>query len=233
MEYLLNQRGCWIWQLSTNTGGYGLLWSKEDRRLLLAHRVYYQRAHGPIPDGFQLDHTCQVRACVNPQHLEAVTAKVHAERTRRRGGWQPPPPRAAPAVRAVDPADCVLWTGCLDRDGYGAKWVDGRRVMVHRWAYEQRYGPIPSGLELDHLCRKKACYNPDHLEAVTGPENIRRAKWREHCKHGHAYTPENTMWQKDGRRKCRICRTEIYARSEQRRRNRPRRERDRRDGASA
>jgi hypothetical protein len=128
-------------------------------------------------------------------------------------------------MRHVDPTDCVLWQGCLDRDGYGAKWIDGRRVLVHRWAYEQERGPIPLGLQIDHLCRNRACYKVDHLAAVTGPENNRRAKWRERCKQGHEFSPENTVWQKDGRRKCRTCRTEVYARSEQRRRERRQRDR--------
>jgi hypothetical protein len=92
--------------------------------------------------------------------------------------------------------------------------------MVHRWAYEQARGAIPPGLQLDHLCRNRACYQVDHLEAVTGPENDRRAKWRPACRNGHQYTPENTVWQKDGTRRCRACQAASRARSEHRRRER-------------
>jgi hypothetical protein len=228
-EYLVDEHGCWIWQMSRNSGGYGLKWSKEERRLMLAHRLYYQRVRGPIPDGLQIDHLCEVRACVNPQHLEAVTPRVHNARTLERSGYRSPPPREAPVVRMVDPGDCVLWQGCLDRDGYGAKWVDGKRVMVHRWAYEQVHGPIPQGLQIDHLCRNPACYRVDHLEVVTLRENNRR-KWPQACKRGHAFTPENTAWQRDGRRKCRTCRAESQARYEQRRRERRRQDRAGREG---
>jgi hypothetical protein len=66
--------------------------------------------------------------------------------------------------------------------------------MVHRWAYEQAFGPVPSGLQIDHLCKNRACYRPDHLEAVSRLENIRRAAWRDTCRHGHATTPANTSW---------------------------------------
>jgi HNH endonuclease len=58
---------------------------------------------------------------------------------------------------------CWIWEGGL-RHGYGA----------HHVAWRQRYGPVPDGLELDHLCRIKACCNPDHLEAVTHAENVHR-----------------------------------------------------------
>jgi Holliday junction resolvase len=73
-----------------------------------------------------------------------------------------------------DPATgCWLWQkGTVD--GYGRCRRGDQIVMAHRWYYEQAQGPIPEGLELDHLCRVRACVNPDHLEPVTREENIRR-----------------------------------------------------------
>ena len=217
-DYLVDEHGCWIWQLAINSAGYGLKWDKDRKCLMLAHRWHYERARGPVPAGRQVDHLCNVRICVNPAHLEAVTPKVNVERMRQRNGYEPltPPAQAAPAVRSVDPADCLLWQGCIDRDGYGAKSMDGRRVMVHRWAYEQVHGPIEPHLQIDHLCRNRACYQVDHLEAVTGPENNRR-RWLRGCKRGHPFTPENTLWFRDGRRKCRTCDAARRARYEQRR----------------
>src|SRR4029453_13354170 len=194
IDYVVDEHGCWIWQLSLNTGGYGLRWNRERRRLELAHRWYYEREHGPIPGGLQVDHLCRVRACVNPTHLEAVTPRVNMERVLWPTG-RPLRECEPPRIRRVDLADCVLWQGCRDRDGYGAKWVDGRRVMVHRWAYEQKHGPIPADMQIDHLCRNKACYNPEHLEAVTLRENNRRAHWRAGCKRGDPFTAENIIWQ--------------------------------------
>jgi hypothetical protein len=68
---------------------------------------------------------------------------------------------------------CWVWEGATHR-GYAVKAEDGQRVKQHRKFYEQKHGPIPKGLEPDHLCKVKACVNPDHIEPVTHTENVRR-----------------------------------------------------------
>jgi hypothetical protein len=73
----------------------------------------------------------------------------------------------------VDEAGCWIWQRGK-AEGYGVVWRDGRVQRAHRVVYEQHRGPIPDGLHLDHLCRVKACVNPDHLEPVTNAENCRR-----------------------------------------------------------
>jgi hypothetical protein len=111
-----------------------------------------------------------------------------------------------------DANGCWLWTGYLTPDGYGRFQLDRSSRVAHRVGYEIYVGPISEGLELDHLCRVRHCVNPEHLEAVTHDENLRRGEIgtynavKTHCKRGHALTGGN-LYPKDGRRHCRACRT--------------------------
>jgi hypothetical protein len=66
---------------------------------------------------------------------------------------------------------CWTYRGMLDEWGYGKIKIAGRKHRTHRVAYEAIVGPIPDGLTIDHLCRNRACCNPDHLEPVTRSEN--------------------------------------------------------------
>jgi hypothetical protein len=73
---------------------------------------------------------------------------------------------------------CWIWIGSMHPKGYGLFCAGGRKIYAHRYLYEYLNGPVPPGLELDHLCENKACVHPDHLEAVTHAENMRRAARR-------------------------------------------------------
>jgi HNH endonuclease len=112
-----------------------------------------------------------------------------------------------------------LNTECWDwirhcRDGYGRLYVEGLHVQTHRFAYSFFRGPIPHGYQLDHLCENRTCCNPWHLDPVRQSENIRRSpitlatlnSRKTHCKHGHEFTEENTIYRRDRKgRQCRTC----------------------------
>lgn len=71
--------GCWLWTGGLDTGGYSVI--QHQGRTRIGHRLSYENLIGPIPVGLQLDHKCRVRACVNPDHLEPVTAKENVRRS--------------------------------------------------------------------------------------------------------------------------------------------------------
>ncbi len=112
---------------------------------------------------------------------------------------------------------CWLWLGYLIRRGYGRVSLDGKMKLAHRVVYEILHGPIPPGLECDHLCRVRACVNPDHIEPVTPSENAKRGLVglnpnshahnvnKIHCPYGHPYNYSNTYITRGGKRQCRTC----------------------------
>lgn len=116
----------------------------------------------------------------------------------------------------VDAAGCWKWTASDDGSGYGRATMrlpgtTRRRWAAHRLAYMLLVGEVPLGLQLDHLCRVRACCNPAHLEPVTATENVRRGTaadyWRgkTHCPRGHEYDERNTGRSTKGGRVCRAC----------------------------
>ena len=107
---------------------------------------------------------------------------------------------------------CWIWTATTNNGGYGQFWFDSKDVGAHRWMYETLVGPIPEGLQIDHLCRVRNCINPKHLEPVTCGENVRRGDhWcrrKTHCPQGHPYDEDNTLIYRSGSRACKECNRE-------------------------
>jgi hypothetical protein len=114
----------------------------------------------------------------------------------------------------ADGNGCWIWTGGTTghRAAYGTMKVRGKRVMAHRYLFEKARGPIPQGMEMDHLCRNPSCVNPSHLEAVTHKENMNRgnapsaiAKRTGLCPKGHQLEGRNLFIRKNGKRTCMEC----------------------------
>jgi hypothetical protein len=120
---------------------------------------------------------------------------------------------------------CIQWIGEITPDGYGRLQIMVNRkitrIYAHRFAYEQVYGPIPTGMVINHKCRNRSCVNPAHLEVVTHEENIMHPESmspcrinanKTHCKRGHLLHPNN--------RRCTQCRADKRAEMSEYRRKR-------------
>jgi hypothetical protein len=115
----------------------------------------------------------------------------------------------------VNSGGCWLWRGPVHRNGYASFNLgghQGKKVLAHRWAYENFIGPVPKQLDLDHLCRVRHCVNPEHLEAVTRRVNLLRGETipaahahKTYCINGHEFTKTNTYRKANGTRQCRAC----------------------------
>lgn len=226
------ENGCWEWT-GARKEGYGDFSANGKR--ILAHRYSYERFVGPIPAGLHIDHNCGNRICVNPRHLEAVTIEENGSRgaaSSVRGHRTRTPARRAPEYNVVPTvirflyhvetveSGCWEWRGNIRNTGYGQFEVQGRTLRAHRWSYEHFRGRIPDGLQIDHLCKNKACVNPQHLEAVTAAINVERSdnaaalnSRKTHCKREHLLAGDNVRLRANGARICRTCERERNERS--------------------
>lgn len=122
-------------------------------------------------------------------------------------------------VKSVEHKGCWEWIGTISDSGYGdirirVDFGKYKLIKVHRLAYELTKGEIPYKYEIDHLCKNRLCFNPDHLEAVTKYENNKRSDSlsalnlrKTHCIRGHYLNPSNTYIppKKPNSRYCRTC----------------------------
>src|SRR5436190_5807752 len=120
------------------------------------------------------------------------------------------------AMVTTHPSGCWLWTGTKAHGyGYFTERPGGFHYRAHRWAYEYLIGPIPSHLQIDHLCRVRHCVNPLHMEPVTAQVNQHRSNSvsgisarKTHCLRGHPFTPENDRIKGTRRVGCVCCNAE-------------------------
>jgi hypothetical protein len=108
-------------------------------------------------------------------------------------GPRPKRPAYERFIEKVDKTEnCWNWTASKKKKGYG----QFDETLAHRWSYEYYKGSIPDGLQIDHLCKNTSCVNPDHLEAVTLKENLRRqhGEPKLYCPSGHHKSWVNGRW---------------------------------------
>lgn len=164
-----------------------------------------------------------------------MTRRLDDQSSRRLGPqpnrWQPLMPRVWKRVKIDPDTGCWNWTGPTMGKGYACINWEGRSWLIHRAVYTFTVGPIPEGMELDHLCESKVCCNPAHLEPVTTEVNSKRSPntlaaknaAKTHCPQGHPYDEENTKWtwmtgrrQKRLVRLCKACATEHHRKQSRR-----------------
>jgi hypothetical protein len=170
--------GCWLWLAGLNRTGYGQFYAYKALGTNLAHRVAWLLLRGPVPDGLQLDHKCRVRSCVNPDHLELVTASENARR-----GIGP----------ALSRARFATATHC---------------AKGHELTPENIYRSVRDGSWRCRLCMLKRAAEQRARKLLGGAINDRSNRAKTHCKHGHPFQGDNVIVRKtrSGRgRQCRTC----------------------------
>jgi HNH endonuclease len=115
--------------------------------------------------------------------------------------------------------ECWNWTGSKLPDGYGhfsfknPETLKTKTFLSHRFAFEEKRGPISADKELHHLCENKGCVNPSHLEEIAHVDHVHKTPasitykqaQMTHCKRGHAFTKDNTRIGKKNQRTCLTC----------------------------
>lgn len=144
---------CWIWTGAKDNDGYGHF--NSGQKIVKAHRHLWESMHGPIQKEQKLRLLCGNASCVNPDHMEALTAKQRFE------------------AKIKKTEDCWEWTAARDKDGYGFFSKEGKQLKAHRAAWEFERGAIPDGIQVLHKCDNPKCVRVDHLFLGTNIDNVK------------------------------------------------------------
>jgi hypothetical protein len=172
--------GCWIWRRALTEYGYAAFTVyDEDGRSTTGHRYAYELLVGPSPEGLELDHTCRIRPCCNPAHLEPVTQRVN---TLRGVGFSAQNARKekCPQGHPYDSENTYVSSDGYRQCAVCRRETSGRTSAERQRAYRERNG------------------------LVSGVGRGGYQKLRTHCPQGHPYSAENTIHE-GNRRKCRTC----------------------------
>jgi hypothetical protein len=169
--------GCHLWMGFCEDSGFGRFATKSRTT---AHRAAYEIYRGPIPEGVQVFHKCDVNCCVNPDHLFL--------RTDRKAGSLAGSKRYGSVMDRIERdthyepnSGCWLYAGPIDDSGYGRVRVERKKVRVHHFTFQKDNGPLAKGKVVMHSCDMPCCWNPDHLSIGTHRDNtqdsVKKDRW--------------------------------------------------------
>lgn len=210
---------CWLWKPVPSNGGYGQFYLNGKPRL--AHRASYELFVKPIPPGLTIDHLCEVRACVRPDHLDPVTL---AENLRRAKVWEGG--AAAQREKTHCPQGHPYDEANTRRSGSGRRHCKAcarEQMARRRERLREEVPPQPRKLKescanghpfaefgvqrksqrVCTLCARERCRDYRSRKRAASPPAPKLA-----CKHGHPWTEENVYTDPKGRKSCRACHNE-------------------------